>query len=457
MQDINLFHATNKVFKKLDTKRGFGAHLGTKKAALARMKALINDPVEFEIEQINPSKKDYNCKKLMDLIQLKESDPTALRMQRAKQQGFDPTKVYYHGTTRFNENASVDIHQFSKAKVGERCSLDSEGFFFSNQTAISNNYSALESFGEDSDNLNGANYPVLLKLSKPMIVDEAFLAKENMSNVLGVREDVVNFWDIYHPFLLEEYHSGNFDSILIRDESQSKDNPVEMPIVFEPNQVRSVTSFFHPKMAHTSYLHELSVPSSFERILLIDKCLEQVAPKTSLDPDELLSKIELMSTQEIKSVMSQYKSLPNSYSFDKSVMEANMGNVFRVKADNKYCGTAKNKSSANKIVRDLKKSLMKEVTLSVERPLRLPDLGIWSSEIIANELSLSGQQREEMALCHNETDKFDYLKSLIFEMGYDSVVYKNEVEAKGHDSYIALKDDQILYPEEMEIEVSCTF
>lgn len=83
------------------------------------------------------------------------------------------------------------------------------------------------------------------------------------------------------------------------------------------------------------------------------------------------------------------------------------------------------------------------VDLHALRPLRLPDLGTWSFEILARELDGRGRAILDAAdyeRCWKHRDPDAALRATLLRHGYDTIVYANEVEGGG-DSWIALSAD----------------
>lgn len=80
------------------------------------------------------------------------------------------------------------------------------------------------------------------------------------------------------------------------------------------------------------------------------------------------------------------------------------------------------------------------VHLSVQNPVRLPDLGYWSPSNVAYELhklgKISVKEFEEIA------DGKRTIQAVMKEKGIDGIVYRNAVEGSG-DSYIALDPKQV--------------
>lgn len=434
-----LYHSTNVLFDKLSTDIGIGLHLGTKKAASQRLSTI--GEAEFQIDHVAPSQKDLNCLKIQSLLDFTADQSHQDRISRAKSQGFDVSRVYYHGTCMVHNEINTDINGFSKSKIGDRWGYDSEGFFFSSYPPLANYYASHDRDMSDPGANNGAVYPVYIRSKNPLVIDEKFLKSEGMGGVLGISEDSITFWDVYQDYLLEVYNEGNYDSIIIRDES-NKDQLKETMVAFEPHQIRSVYSTFHPEMSKTPFLSEMSDPIYDKRQLLF-RALSVIGPRVATDPIELRSILGRMSQSEILQGIDQYEKKPFSPYYVNSIQRATEGEHYTISLDGTLVGKANTLKEAKSLVRDLKKTMLKKVEFYSEKSLRMPDLGVWSADLIAKELKIEPYQYETMSDMNCEQDKLDFLKSIIFERGYDSIVYKNEVENSGIDSFIALSNDQL--------------
>ena len=81
--------------------------------------------------------------------------------------------------------------------------------------------------------------------------------------------------------------------------------------------------------------------------------------------------------------------------------------------------------------------------LSIKNPIRLPDLGTWGVWDIVRALpngTLSDAEKSAIMAAENRYAK---LRKTLLDKGLDGVVYRNEVEDKGNDSYIAFSPNQI--------------
>ena len=128
----------------------------------------------------------------------------------------------YHGTL------AKDFTEFKKSFIGSRFSFDDKGFFFIDRKSIADDYSRSEF---DSDK-KGRVIEAYLKIEKPLVVDNNFAIKEGLGKIFK-DNDVIDVWDNYNTFLLEEAESKKADGIILND-GMSK-----MFVVFDSNQIKS--------------------------------------------------------------------------------------------------------------------------------------------------------------------------------------------------------------------------
>ncbi len=77
--------------------------------------------------------------------------------------------------------------------------------------------------------------------------------------------------------------------------------------------------------------------------------------------------------------------------------------------------------------------------VKAQKPLRLPDLGYWEPNKVASELERKGVSLPEPKTFQGSPYYTnDQLRQGIKDAGYDSIIYRNNVEGVGSDSYIIL-------------------
>ncbi|MFA5026617.1 MAG: hypothetical protein WC713_01980 [Candidatus Methylomirabilota bacterium] len=123
--------------------------------------------------------------------------------------------------------------------------------------------------------------------------------------------------------------------------------------------------------------------------------------------------------------------------------------VYEVWLDNDLHGEYPSKAEADRVAKALRKREPMAVYLSIQNPLRMPDLGVWTSEGVRTFLSVnniitdSEADRVWEASRKSDVDGSNALRDVLEKHGYDGVVYKNDLEDAGSDSFIAFRPEQI--------------
>ena len=84
----------------------------------------------------------------------------------------------------------------------------------------------------------------------------------------------------------------------------------------------------------------------------------------------------------------------------------------------------------------------------------MSDLGVWSPLDIAREAKLDSFQIDKIMSQSNPEEKYSQLKRIFLDMGIDGIIYKNEIEDAGIDSYIVFNEDQIIITSDFDIRLS---
>lgn len=138
--------------------------------------------------------------------------------------------VVYHGTAKDGYVDTTDIHAFDKTRTGDRWNADSRGFFFTNDTRISDYYSKSDRDYRDPGAGNGAVYPVYLSIKKPLEL------------VIPRTEDVVSYWDNNAEKIQAKATKGGHDGVVLIDKTQRVGAEyVKSIVAFEPEQIKSAT------------------------------------------------------------------------------------------------------------------------------------------------------------------------------------------------------------------------
>lgn len=87
------------------------------------------------------------------------------------------------------------------------------------------------------------------------------------------------------------------------------------------------------------------------------------------------------------------------------------------------------------------------VYLSIQKPLRLEDLGTWEPTAIAWSLNgegiISKEEREQIQMMSSKERQMPKLIQALKSKGYDGIIYQNMIEDKGSFSWIAFDPGQI--------------
>lgn len=139
--------------------------------------------------------------------------------------------VVYHGTDR-------DFDGFNKDFIGDNFGADEKGFFFLSNPREASEYAEADPTGTRCT--PGANViAAYISLQRPLIIDDELLEQEGME-VIGVRDDLVTFWDTYQGLLLEWAEERRADGIVLVDRaSRPGQEPSRMVVAFEPHQIKS--------------------------------------------------------------------------------------------------------------------------------------------------------------------------------------------------------------------------
>lgn len=134
--------------------------------------------------------------------------------------------VVYHGTQK-------DFTTFDTELTGSNLGAEDRGFFFTSDPTQASAYA------EDGE---GANVmPAYVSLKKPLIVDNAYLAR-NGYPAFGSGDDGLSFWREHRQELNDAIDAGGHDGVMIVDDSRLVDGePTRTVMALRPNQVKSAT------------------------------------------------------------------------------------------------------------------------------------------------------------------------------------------------------------------------
>ena len=160
-----------------------------------------------------------------------------------------------------------------------------------------------------------------------------------------------------------------------------------------------------------------------------------------------------MNEIELEQVIDDHRDLEDTREFFENASRGQSGEYWQVSIEGEEIARTKDRKSALKKAAEAKASFMKEARLTINNPLRLPDLGTWASTEIA---SFAGLGHEFIDSLHNfhdaEEERYATIRRELKSRGYDGIVYTNETEDPGSDSYIAFDPDQIeLVPSKLTV------
>lgn len=142
--------------------------------------------------------------------------------------------VVYHGT-------QADFVEFKKEFIGTNFGADEKGFFFLSDPKQASGYATGDSVGLTAEE-GGNVMPAYVSLRKPLVIDDAFLKSEGM-DPLGVKEDVVSFWDNYQSLIFDWVNERKSDGVILVDNSyRPNGQPNKMVVAFKPTQIKSVNN-----------------------------------------------------------------------------------------------------------------------------------------------------------------------------------------------------------------------
>ncbi len=152
-----------------------------------------------------------------------------------------------------------------------------------------------------------------------------------------------------------------------------------------------------------------------------------------------------MSTAELEKTKDEYLEKPDSNKLAERVARGRRGTSFNVVFNGEIVSTHKSqreaRARADKLTRDSATPMA--VYLSMSNPIRLPDLGVWSAQEIAKESGFSASEIASVAEAGSQHEQYAKVREILSARGYDGILYTNEVEDMGSDSYIAFSPTQI--------------
>ncbi|WP_455233387.1 ADP-ribosyltransferase-containing protein [Geopseudomonas aromaticivorans] len=159
----------------------------------------------------------------------------------------------------------------------------------------------------------------------------------------------------------------------------------------------------------------------------------------------LRDQVAALSAEERASALAEHETLPDSPRFAERVAKAQAGDQFVVLVNDKEVSrhpTARAAAArAARLARQVAQPMA--VHLNIRNPLRMRDLGVWPAQEIAREAGFSADELRAVAEAGDADAQYAEVRRRLEAKGYDGIVYTNEVEHIGSESFIAFRPEQI--------------
>lgn len=174
----------------------------------------------------------------------------ASRMARAREMGFDTSRILYHG-------GPSGIEAFDKAKIGSNFGQDIEGFFFTNDPS--------DALGGAADYANRARremgsgevYPVHLRMNNPYTIED--YAKDLGADVdavvlyAGEPQPMISIFDEDRNRIIDWAKAKGADGIDFTY-TEKGGRPDTLAVVFDPHRIRRTGAQFDPAKKNSADL-----------------------------------------------------------------------------------------------------------------------------------------------------------------------------------------------------------
>lgn len=326
--------------------------------------------------------------------------------------------VVYHGT-------AADFSAFGTGRGA---------IYFTDDASIASVYgvSALEEADEDEAAANVI--PAYLSIQNPLVIDEAW-ANENL-DFDGDRD-----WTALDNALYDAAEAGYDGAILkgvndyagLDKNGQRIERPYNQYIVFRSEQIKSAIGnrgTFDPANANILFGQALQREQAFSKWFNNSKVVNESGQPLVVYHGTSSKDFDAFETYGLGSHFG-----PSEASEDILQLRAGVTHSYQPRSEN-Y----------------VENSRVVPVYLSLQNPLRVPDLGNWEVEDLLSELRL----RDVLSLAEeesfraewdevdlNEADGREIIRKVLAGKGYDGLVYTNTHEAKGTDAYVAFSPEQI--------------
>ncbi|MGD1527087.1 hypothetical protein [Vibrio harveyi] len=155
-----------------------------------------------------------------------------------------------------------------------------------------------------------------------------------------------------------------------------------------------------------------------------------------------------MTEVEVAEVIEEYnlKSDSKQYQRIASMIDGGVTHRYLVEIDcNEIAMTSKKELTV--LSSSVNESYMKKAFLNITNPYRMEDMGTWGLQGVLSKVSvLTKEERTEISSMSSTIDDsaaLNLFHKIMLKHGFDGIVYRNEVEDIGKDSYIAFYPSQI--------------
>lgn len=179
-----------------------------------------------------------------------------------------------------------------------------------------------------------------------------------------------------------------------------------------------------------------------------------IIPRLQHPKPGIVDIINSLSDEELKHEIDSYTNLPITDKYNDMLVNIGKKPQFNVLANGTTILSTEDRNVASCAAKLVKESVIKRANLILRNPIRMSDLGVWSPLDIAREAKLDSFQVDIIMSQSNLEEKYSQLKRIFLDMGIDGIIYKNEIEDTGVDSYIVFSEDQIIITSEFGMTLS---
>ncbi|MFS1430219.1 hypothetical protein LMH73_024675 [Vibrio splendidus] len=262
------------------------------------------------------------------------------------------------------------------------------------------------------------------------------ISKANEFNLKRVYHGTNRFFNEFNESTDIGFHFGNKSSALSRLKVVSR-----CAVTIEKIEYGKTNSF-------QDHLDNIDHPNALDRAFAV------LMTRLSSPRPNLMETLKSMAEEELVEIIDEYMPQPLSSECEKQARNAGRATEYSVCLDDVSLASftcPKQAKSASEII---KKSMLKEVDLSLINPIRLPDLGLWSAYDIAILSGFDANEVHQVMSCNDPQEQYSEVIKRLEMRGYDGIIYRNEVENAGSDSFIVFHSEQILDRNSYQLSVS---